>query len=65
MFSGFRDDDLTEKIINLGGEVTSTVSKNTHMLIVKDKSEISSKITKAEENNIKIIEKEQFIKNYL
>jgi len=65
VFSGFRDNDLTEKIINLGGEVTSTVSKNTHMLIVKDISEISSKITKAEENNIKIVEKEQFIKNYL
>ena len=65
VFSGFRDDELTDKIINLGGQVTNTVSKNTHMLIVKDISEISSKITKAEENNVKIIEKANFIKNFL
>ena len=47
VFSGFRDKELEESIENQGGKVVSTISSNTNYLIVKDKNETSSKITKA------------------
>lgn len=62
VFSGFRDKELEESIENQGGKVVSTISSNTNYLIVKDKNETSSKITKAKNLNIKIITKEEFIK---
>jgi DNA ligase (NAD+) len=56
VFSGFRNDELEQYIIENGGKITTSVSKNTTLLIVKDINEESSKITKAKELNIKIIQ---------
>jgi NAD-dependent DNA ligase len=64
VFSGFRDDSLEEYIQNNGGRVTSTVSRNTTMLIVKDIQATGTKIDKANELNIKIITVAQFKKYY-
>ena len=47
-----------------GGKVVGTISKNTAFLIVKDKDESSSKITKAEELKVKILSKTSFIKKF-
>ena len=41
LFSGFRNNELEEKIKQLGGNVTSSVSKNTSFLVVKNKKENS------------------------
>lgn len=62
VFSGFRDKELEEYIESQGGKVVSTISSNTNYLIVKDKNETSSKITKAKNLNIKIITKDEFKK---
>jgi NAD-dependent DNA ligase len=62
VFSGFRDKDLEERIVSMGGEVTSAVSKKTTHLVVKDKDESSSKIEKARELGIPVMERDEFEK---
>ena len=60
VLTGFRDKDIENKIINLGGKVSNSISKNTHILVVKDSSIIdnpTSKVNKAKELGIKIIQK--------
>ena len=57
--SGFRDKDIISYIENEGGILTNTVSKNTDLLIIKDKSVMdTSKVIKAKEMGIKIITKD-------
>jgi DNA ligase (NAD+) len=62
VFSGFRNKEWNEIIEDCGGKVTNTVSKNTNILVVKDKSETSSKIKKANELNVKIMNVSEFEK---
>lgn len=54
-FSGVRDDELEKKLIESGAVIVSGVSKKTNLLIVKDKTASSTKITKAHELGIEII----------
>lgn len=54
VFSGIRNKDYETMIESVGGKVTTSVSKNTNVLIVKDKNESSSKINKAKELGIPI-----------
>lgn len=54
----FSRNDATIKIENLGGKVTSSVSRNTDFVIVG--SDAGSKKTKAEQLGIKIIDEEEF-----
>jgi DNA ligase (NAD+) len=64
-FSGFRDKELEKEINENGGKVTTSVSKNTNILIVKDIEDNSSKIKEAKKYEIEIIEKDKFIEKYL
>ena len=60
VLTGFRDKDIENKIINLGGKVSNSISKNTHVLVVKDSTVIdnpTSKVNKAKELGVKIIQK--------
>jgi DNA ligase (NAD+) len=54
VMSGFRDKGLEEFIINNGGEMSSAISKNTSILIIKDETQITGKIEKAKELGVKI-----------
>ena len=56
VFTGFRDKVLQEELENEGHTVTSSVSKNTNYLVVKDKTATSTKITKAKELGVTIID---------
>ena len=64
-FSGFRDKDLEKQIIEKGGKITTSVSKNTNILVVKDIEDKSSKIKDAKKNNVEILEKSNFIEKFL
>jgi NAD-dependent DNA ligase len=64
VFTGFRDKELEEKIINEGGKIVTSVSKNTNLIICIDKNESSNKMDKAKNLNIKIMLKDEFIKKY-
>jgi len=55
VFSGFRDASKEKTIEELGGKVLNTISKKTTYLVVKDKSQSTSKIEKAQELGISII----------
>jgi DNA ligase (NAD+) len=62
VFTGFRDKDLEEYFINQGANIKKTVSKNTDLVIAKDKEENSSKLKKAKELKINIKEVNEFNK---
>jgi len=62
--SGFRDKELEERILNEGGTLSTTISKNTDILIIKDKSvSDTSKVIKAKELGVKIYTLDEFNKN--
>lgn len=61
----FRDLVVKEKILEKGGIIDDNINKNTYILIVKSKKDNSSKMKYAMENNILIMELEEFIQNYL
>ena len=64
VFSGFRPDkEMTLKLFKLTDKkITNSITKNTHMLIVKDETSTSSKIKKAKKMGIKIMNFQSFIK---
>lgn len=64
VLSGFRDAELSEKIIQRGGKIGSSISKNTSGLIVKKGTKITGKLSKAEELGIPIYTKEDFIEKF-
>ena len=55
VFSGIRDKNMEELIIENGGKINGSVSKKTEILIVKDLESNSSSIKKAKELDIIII----------
>ena len=59
----FRDPVLKEKIMEKGGIIDENIGKNTHILIVKLKEDQSSKTKYAMDNNIIIMESNEF-KNF-
>ena len=61
VMTGFRNKTWETIIVENGGEITSTVSKNTFMLICNSLDESSNKIIKAKEHGIKILEKDAFV----
>lgn len=62
VFTGIRDIDLEKLIESQGGKIGSSISSKTTLLVAKDPNESSSKIQKAHELNIPIIEYEKFVK---
>jgi len=59
-FSGLRDKELEKVIIDNGGKISDSVSKNTTHLIVADINQHTSKTVKAKEIGIYIMSVEQF-----
>lgn len=65
VFTGFRDKELENIIENNGGKITTSVSKNTSLLIYSDNVDIkNSKFKKAQELKINMISKSDFINKY-
>lgn len=59
-FTGFRNKQWEERLVKEGHKVVSGVSKNTTILVTKDKESSSSKIKKAKELSIPILTPEEF-----
>jgi NAD-dependent DNA ligase len=64
VFTGFRDAKLEAFIKERGGEVSSGVSKSTTLVIKKDSEETSSKLTRAKELGITIVNLSDFVKKH-
>jgi len=60
VFTGFRNKSWEKIITDNGGEITSTVSKNTSFVIVESLDDSSSKINKARQLNIPIKLRSEF-----
>lgn len=59
-FTGFRNKQWEERLVKEGHKIVSSVSKNTTILVTKDKENSSSKIKKAKDLNIPILTPEEF-----
>ena len=60
VFTGFRNKGWEELIEATGGKVSSSISKNTSLVVAADPTETSGKITKAKQLNIRIMSKDDF-----
>lgn len=60
-FSGFRDQDLVQKIESLGGQVAKSLTKKVTHLVMKNISKTTGKYKKAMENNCIVLTKDDLI----
>jgi NAD-dependent DNA ligase len=58
VFTGFRDKNLEKLITDANGRIVSAISGVTHILIIKNADDASSKVKKAIELGIRIMTKE-------
>lgn len=65
VFSGFRDKPMEDQIISRGGKVTTSVSKNTNFMVMKNTNDVKGKAEKAISLGIPLIQKDDFIRQYL
>jgi NAD-dependent DNA ligase len=62
VMTGFRDKALEDAINQRGGKISSSVSKNTTALIVKQRGEkITGKLAKAQELGVEIVARDDFM----
>ncbi|QIG60209.1 DNA ligase [Dishui Lake large algae virus 1] len=64
VFTGFRSKEWENIVTDAGGKISTSVSKNTTMVVAADPDEDSSKTKKARELGIPIISKDVFAKKY-
>ena len=60
VITGFRNKDLENNILSKGGEIATSVSKNTFIVIAKDPEDESGKVLQAKEKNIPIMSMDTF-----
>jgi len=66
VITGFRDKDLSDKIQKATGKSLSTnVSKNTFVVLVKDLDEDTSKANSARDKGVQLMTPESFVSKYL
>ena len=64
VFTGIRNKELEKKILLEGGEISNSLTKNTFLLIVKNKDEETTKTQKAKKLNIRIMTIDEFNNKY-
>ena len=55
-----RDDELEKKLKKMGVQISTSVSKNTYMVIAKDKNDETSKILEAKKLGIQVLSLDEF-----
>jgi NAD-dependent DNA ligase len=64
VFSGVRDKDLEARIESGGGKVSTSVSKNTMVVVAKDPASTSGKVETARKLGIPVMDMAAFVKKY-
>lgn len=64
VMTGFRDSELQDKIKNVGAKLGSSVSKNTFIVLVKDKEDETGKAADARKLDITIMTPDEFRAKY-
>lgn len=65
VFTGFRNKELEEKILSLGGQISGSITKNTFILLTKDLNDITTKTNLAKSLDITIMNVNDFIQKYI
>lgn len=66
IFTGFRNKEMEDFITNNGGQISSSVSKNTNLLVYSEgEKDTSSKYIKAKELKIPMMTQQEFTDKYL
>jgi NAD-dependent DNA ligase len=66
VFTGFRDKKMEEEVVARGGKITTTVSRNTSVLVVTTLAgKPSGKMKKAIELGVEVLEKQEFNEKYI
>jgi len=65
VFTGFRDDNLEKQIKKLAGKIGSSVSKNTFVVVTKDKDDKTGKVLQAEKMGVNVMEPGEFKEVYM
>ena len=64
VMTGFRNQELTEKIENVGGIIGNIITNKTFLLITKNCNIINTKMREAKKINIPILSLEEFLQQY-
>lgn len=64
VFTGFRNEEWEKRIVELGGKVTTSVSKKTSLVVASDPNDTKNKVQKARELGVMIISKDEFAMKY-
>lgn len=64
VMTGFRDKQILEFLKSQGANIMTTVNKNTELVIIKSKDDMTGKAEMAENHNVPIMTKEQFENEY-
>ena len=64
VITGFRNQELTEKIENVGGVISNIITNKTFLLITKNSNIINTKMREAKKINIPILSLEEFLQQY-
>lgn len=65
VFTGFRDRVLEDKVVALGGRVTTSVSSKTNILVVKVLGAGKAKEIKAQEQGVEVVDRVEFEAKYV
>lgn len=65
VFTGFRNKEWEKIIVERGGKMGSSISKNTSIVVTVDKNADTDKLQKARNLNIPIYDKDEFFTNYI
>lgn len=65
VFSGFRDKAMEDEIKARGGRVTTSVSRNTSFVVMRDIADKKGKALEAEQRGVPLITREEFSQRYL
>jgi NAD-dependent DNA ligase len=60
VMTGFRNKELEEKLKNIGAKIGTSVSKNTHLVIAKDKDDETGKVLEAKKLGINVVSLAEF-----
>ena len=65
VMTGFRDEVITNSLKKLGAKISGSVSKNTFLVLAKNKDEDTGKANEARKLNIPILTPDEFKSKYL
>ena len=65
VMTGFRDADLIDTLKNLGAKIGASVSKNTFVVLTKDKEDDTGKAEEAKKLGVPLMTPDEFKNKYL